>query len=79
MARAIRCILKTHVAEHRNNGPLAQGRHGERQISLGDTELAKGIDDRHEAHLTQASAGADHVGLGNTHFNGTAVYRFLKC
>ena len=78
MRRAVGGVLKTDVREHRDDRRLRQRRHRQRQIALGDAELAERIDDGNEARLGEAGAGADHVRLGDADFDEAIGKSFLE-
>ena len=78
MTGAVGGVLEADMREQGDHGSLRQGGHRERQISLGDTKLAEGIDDGNEAGLGETGAGADHVRFGHPDFEETVGKTFLK-
>src|SRR5438552_1366411 len=71
MRGSVRGVLKADMREHGNDRSLREGRHRQRQVSLGDAELTKRIHDGDESGLGESGAGADHVGLSDTDVNET--------
>ena len=78
VGRTVGGVLETDVREHRNDRRLRQRGHGQRQIALGDAELAEGIDNGNEPGLREASARAHHVCLGNADIDEAIRKSLLK-
>ena len=76
--RTVGGVLETDVREERDDRRLRQRGHREREVSLGDAELAERIDDWNEARLREASTRAHHGRLGHADIEVAIRKGFLK-